>query len=383
MSRPWKVALGRCTPRRASSPAPRRTISASGARLTTGASSPLSGARNRWPPARTATMLREVPTPGSTTATCTVPAGKYPKACASQKPASAGQCTTISCVRSMMRAAGKRVSMQPFMTPTNGPWWPKSVVMVMTPEALGAFMGSARAARAPLSAAGTAAARRTAAFRAGATPIGIGHGLQPLRLDVLAAHRAGAVATGGEAPQRPFDLLQLFLGRVRDGPEHVVVLALRHLLGEVGGQRVRLVAQISARIAGALAQLVAALEQSVAYRLGIHFAPPGTSGCPPAAASFLEPLLQPVERLDELPHPFALELRRDGLQIDIEPLQALVRIAAFGNVALKPQLRSAQAPIGIQGLERHGVDRLGHHQLLDILDRAVARILGGGRGAGG
>jgi len=34
-----------------------------------------------------------------------------------------------------MRAPGKRVSMQPFMTPTNGPWWPKSVVMVMTPEA--------------------------------------------------------------------------------------------------------------------------------------------------------------------------------------------------------------------------------------------------------
>src|SRR5207248_7607083 len=178
----------------------------------------------------------------------------------------------------MMRAAGKRVSMQPFMTPTNGPWWPKSVVMVMTPEALGAFMGSARAARAPLSAAGTAAARRTAAFRAGATPIGIGHGLQPLRLDVLAAHRAGAVATGGEAPQRSFDLLQLFLGRVRDGPEHVVVLALRHLLGEVGGQRVRLVAQIGAGIAGALAQLVAALEQSVAYRLGVHFAPPGPQG---------------------------------------------------------------------------------------------------------
>src|SRR2546429_268229 len=172
----------------------------------------------------------------------------------------------------MMRAAGKRVSMQPFMTPTNGPWWPKSVVMVMTPEGLGAFM------------------------------------------------------------------------RQR---------GLHHLLGEVGRQRVRLVAQIGARIAGALAQLVAALEQSVAYRLGIHFAPPGTSGCPPAAASFLEPLLQPVERLDELPHPFALELRRDGLQIDIEPLQALARIAAFGNVALMPQLRSAQAPIGIQGLERH------------------------------
>src|ERR1700675_635703 len=137
--------------------------------------------------------------------------------------------------------------------------------MVMTPEAPGAFMSSSRercCARAA-SAAGTAAARRTAAFRAGATPIGIGHGVEPLRLDVLAAHRTGAVAAGGEAPQRRLDLLQLFLRRVRDGPEHVIVLALRHLLGKVGGQRVRLVAQIGARIAGTLAQLVAALEQSV------------------------------------------------------------------------------------------------------------------------
>ncbi len=32
-----------------------------------------------------------------------------------------------------MRAAGKRLRMQPFITPTKGPWWPKSVVMVMTP----------------------------------------------------------------------------------------------------------------------------------------------------------------------------------------------------------------------------------------------------------
>src|SRR5256886_10573540 len=215
------------------------------------------------------------------------------------------------------------------MTRRTAPGGRMSVVRGMPPEGRGAYRSAARGAERGASAAGTAPPRRTAAFRAGATPIGIGHGLQPLRLDVLAAHRAGAVATGGEAPQRPFDLLQLFLGRVRDGPEHVVVLALRHLLGEVGGQRVRLVAQISARIAGALAQLVAALEQSVAYRLGIHFAPPQTSGCPPAAASFLEPLLQPVERLAELPHALALDLCRDGLQIDIEPLQALVRIAAF------------------------------------------------------
>ena len=44
-----------------------------GARPTTGASRPLSGARNNARRRDTATMLRAVPTPGSTTATCTVP----------------------------------------------------------------------------------------------------------------------------------------------------------------------------------------------------------------------------------------------------------------------------------------------------------------------
>src|SRR4029077_16541769 len=83
--------------------------------------------------------------------------------------------------------------------------------------------------------------------------------------------------------------------------------------------------------------------------------PPETSGCLPAAASLLEPLLQPVKRLGELRHAFALELRRDGLQIDVEPLQAFARIAAFGNVALETQFGSAQAPIGIECLEWHGV----------------------------
>ena len=68
-----------------------------------------------------ATMSREVPTPGSTTATCTVPGGKYSNARASQNPASAGQWTTISCVRSMIRAVGRRPRMRPFMTPTKGP----------------------------------------------------------------------------------------------------------------------------------------------------------------------------------------------------------------------------------------------------------------------
>src|SRR6266850_3408875 len=36
----------------------------------------------------------------------------------------------------MIRAPEKRLRMHPFMTPTNGPWCPKSVVMVMTPEGL-------------------------------------------------------------------------------------------------------------------------------------------------------------------------------------------------------------------------------------------------------
>ena len=49
---------------------------ACGWRATTGASSPLSGATNRCSAALTSTMSREVPTPGSTTAMCTVPGGK-------------------------------------------------------------------------------------------------------------------------------------------------------------------------------------------------------------------------------------------------------------------------------------------------------------------
>ncbi len=86
----------------------RRAAAGSGCdsrRSSTPASRPLSGARNSWPSASTTAMSRELPTPGSTTATCTVPGGKYPNERPSQKPASAGQCTRISCVRSTSRAA--------------------------------------------------------------------------------------------------------------------------------------------------------------------------------------------------------------------------------------------------------------------------------------
>ena len=76
----------------------------------------------------------------------------------------------------------------------------------------------------------------------------------------LAANRAGGVAALREAPQRRLNLLELGAGRVRDGTEHVVVLALRHLLGKVGRERIRLVAQIRAGVARPLAELLPPLS---------------------------------------------------------------------------------------------------------------------------
>src|SRR5207245_11312858 len=109
--------------------------------------------------------------------------------------------------------------------------------------------------------------------------------------------------------------------------------------------------------------------------------PPGKqpSGGPLGATALLEPCLHSVEGLDELHPALALELLCDGLEVDVEPLECLARIAALGDVPLEPQLRPPEAPIGSQRLEWHGVDRLRHDQLLDILHRAVARILRRGR----
>src|SRR5271170_3233266 len=109
--------------------------------------------------------------------------------------------------------------------------------------------------------------------------------------------------------------------------------------------------------------------------------PPGTfSGRPLTAALVLEPLLQFVERLDEFRDPLALQLSRDALQVHIEPLETLAHIRPFGDMPLEPQLRAPEATVGIECLERHGVDGARHHQFLDVFDRAVAGILGGGRG---
>src|SRR4029077_9016402 len=133
--------------------------------------------------------------------------------------------------------------------------------MVMTPEGRGP------------SAAGITTGSPAAPFRAGAAAIRVGHGREPLGLDVFPAPRAVRVTARSQAPQRRLDLLQLRLSRARDRAEDIVVLALCHLLGKVGRQRIRFVAQIRARLACPLTQLVPAFEQSLPYRVGVHESP--------------------------------------------------------------------------------------------------------------
>jgi hypothetical protein len=118
-------------------------------------------------------------------------------------------------------------------------------------------------------------ARAATTLRAGAAAIRVGHRGEPLGLDVITAHRAGAVAPAIQTAQRRLDLLQLCARRVRNGTEHVIVLTLGDLLGKIGGQRIGFVAQVRGRIAGTLAQLVAAFEQSLTYGIDVHVGPPG------------------------------------------------------------------------------------------------------------
>src|SRR4029077_8140427 len=144
--------------------------------------------------------------------------------------------------------------------------------MVMTPEGRGP------------SAAGITTGSPAAPFRAGAAAIRVGHGREPLGLDVFPAPRAVRVTARSQAPQRRLDLLQLRLSRARDRAEDNVVLALCHLLGQVarhvlpllpllqkgGPQRIRLAAQIPSRPACPRTQLVPALYQSLPSRVGVH-----------------------------------------------------------------------------------------------------------------
>src|SRR5690242_2323930 len=243
--------------------------------------------------------------------------------------------------------------------------------MVMTPEG--------RATSAARIAAGSPAAP----FRTSPAAVGVRHRGESLGLDVLAADRAGRVAAGSQSPQRSLDLLQFRLGRARDGPKDIVVLALRHLLGEVGRKRIGFMPQVGTRLTGALAQFIATLEQSLPYRIGVHVSPPGRieslEGGHSAATFILEPFLQLIERLDEFHDAFALELLCDSLKIDIEPLEPLANIARLGEVTLERELGAPQPPIRVESLEWHGVHSIRDDQLLDVFDRTVGRILGRSR----
>src|SRR5262249_15476222 len=141
--------------------------------------------------------------------------------------------------------------------------------------------------------------------------------------------------------------------------------------GEVCGQRVRLVTQVGAGIAGALTKLVPAPEQSLPYRVGVHVNPPGkkwlSSGRSLCATLVLEPLLQLVEGFDEFRDPLALELLGNRVHVDVQSLEALAYVGGLGDMPLEAQLRPAQLAVRVDRLEWHGVDGVGHHQLLDVL----------------
>src|SRR5579883_2921665 len=254
-------------PSAASVAAPSAKTSASVQRATMGARSPLSGARSACPRAVTQTMARSVPTPGSTTATCTAPAGKYSKQRESQKPASATRCGGMACVTSMMRTAGNLAVRTPFMTPTNGSSSPKSVVSVTTPDGWNTAMSrlcstSPLSGPAPPGAAGSRCTRDAS--------VCIRHRFQPLRLDLLAADDAGGVAPFGEPLQRLVDAPELDIRRPAEGGQDPVPLALRGNVSIVRAREVRLM--LESRIGAQLAspQLVAPREQTPPNRLGDH-----------------------------------------------------------------------------------------------------------------
>ena len=87
---------------------------------TAGSNSPLSGPTNRAPDRpSTAIARRAVPTPGSTTARCTAPSGRYS---IDEASTSAPEWTSwggISWVRSITRASGQPRAITPWQTPTN------------------------------------------------------------------------------------------------------------------------------------------------------------------------------------------------------------------------------------------------------------------------
>jgi hypothetical protein len=119
----------------------------------------------------------------------------------------------------------------------------------------------------PSAARATATGLRARSLSTCAATVRVGNSGQTFRFDVAPADRAGGVATLRETPQRRLDLLQLGARGVRDRPEHVVILALSHLLCEIRRQGISLVPQVRTRIARPLAKLIPTPQQPFAYRL--------------------------------------------------------------------------------------------------------------------
>src|SRR4026208_875595 len=91
---------------------------------------PWSGPTSYRPSARTARARLAVPTPGSTTARCTVPGGKNGTADSRASAPATMSWGGRSWVRSTSRAEGQIERITPFMIPTKGSRSPKSVVSV-------------------------------------------------------------------------------------------------------------------------------------------------------------------------------------------------------------------------------------------------------------
>nr|WP_280101488.1 hypothetical protein [Stackebrandtia nassauensis] len=115
MSRPWKVCeVGwRCSSALVRAIARRAPPSASAAQP----SRPLSGPTSTLSPASIATGRLVVPTPGSTTPTCT-PAGRYGRVCAITTAPRRMSPGGIACETSMRRTSGTRAAATPWHTAT-------------------------------------------------------------------------------------------------------------------------------------------------------------------------------------------------------------------------------------------------------------------------
>src|SRR5438552_5551857 len=125
-SRPWKVRLTTGSRKSASASSKARQSPSS----RNGVNRPLSGPTNTWPAAARTSPRRSVPTPGSTTARCTVPAGKNGAAASSARAPSVTSCAATSWLTSTSRASRAIPRITPFMAATYGSRVPKSVVSV-------------------------------------------------------------------------------------------------------------------------------------------------------------------------------------------------------------------------------------------------------------